>query len=171
MNNSQISHFPNESLADLGGVADWADQTLERLGERPLHPADPHQALVVRMLCLPSDSHACSIRAEAYGQSWRLFCRKLGSDESGFDSGELFRRDERLIVGDDAKRLTDLWEYLRFWSMSPDEEKDVFDGTTYVLEAAERGRYRVIHRDEPQWGDAFGEFSEVLLDLAGLAPR
>ena len=170
MKNGCRGHFPLECIADLRGVADWADQTLERLGERPLHPADPNQPLVFRMLCLPTLSQACSIRAEAYGQSWRLFCRELSGD-AGYELGELTRREERLIVGVDAERLTELWKYLHFWSMAPSDDKEVLDGTGYVLEAAERGRYRVIYRDDPEWGDTFGEFSELLLDLAGLSPR
>jgi hypothetical protein len=170
MNNSAQCHFPAESIADLGGVADWAGQSLERLCERPLHPAAPQQTLVVRLLCLPTSSPACSVRAELYGLSWRLFCRELSGD-ADFELGELTRREEHLVVGAAAERLTDLWGDLRFWSIAPAGDREVIDGTTYILEAAERGRYRVIYRDDPEWGDAFAEFSEALLGLAGLASR
>jgi hypothetical protein len=170
MNNGCRGHFPSECIADLGGVADWADESLERLGERPLHPVEPHQSLVVRLLCLPTGSPAYSVRAEAYGQSWRLFCRTLNC-ETVFDSGISARRNDQLIAGKDAERLMDLWGDLRFWSIAAVDDKDAFDGTTYILEAVERGRYRVVHRDDPEWGDSFGEFSEILLDLAGITSR
>lgn len=170
MNNGTRSHFPTECIANLGGAADWAAQSLGHLGERPLHPADPHQTLIVRLLCLPTGSPAYSVRAEAYGQSWRLFSRELSSD-AGFVCAELARRDDRLISGKDSERLMELWGDLQFWSIAATDDRDVFDGTTFVLEAAERGRYRVIYRDDPEWSDAFGEFSECLLDLAGLASR
>ena len=170
MNNSAQCRFPTECIADLGGVADWADQSLKQLFERPLHPADPQQTLVVRLLCLPTGSPACSIRAEVYGSSWRLFCRELNS-EGRFELGELSRREERLIVGADAERFTDLWSDLQFWSIAPAGDREVIDGTSFILEAAERGRYRVIYRDDPEWGDTFAEFSAALLDLAGLAQR
>jgi hypothetical protein len=170
MNSGTRSHFPIESIADLGGVADWAGQSLNRLCERPLHPVESQQALVVRLLCLPTGSPAFSVRAEAYGLSWRLFSRELSSDD-GFERGELSRREDRLVVGADAEKLTDLWRDLRFWSIAAADDRDVIDGTTYVLEAAERGRYRVIYRDDPEWGDTFGEFSEVLLNLVGIVSR
>jgi hypothetical protein len=170
MNNSAQCRFPTECIANLGGVADWADQTLKQLFERPLHPVDTQQTLLLRLLCLPTGSPACSVRAELYGLSWRLFCREL-SGNSGFELGELTRREEHLIVGTDAERLTDLWSDLRFWSIAPAGDREVIDGTSFILEAAERGRYRVIYRDDPEWGDTFAEFSEVLLDLAGLARR
>ncbi len=47
----------------------------------------------------------------------------------------------------------------------------MFDGTTFVLEAAEHGRYHIIHRDDYEWGDTFGEFCELLLKLAGFVLR
>jgi hypothetical protein len=99
-----------------------------------------------------------------------LFGREL-SGEARFESCELAHRDDRLISGKDAERLMDLWSDLRFWSIAATDDRDVFDGTTYILEAAERGRYRVIHRDDPEWGDTFGEISDFLLNLAGLAER
>jgi hypothetical protein len=55
--------------------------------------------------------------------------------------------------------------------MAPCCEDYAFDGTTYVLEAAERGRYRVVTRSDPERGDSFGEFAQRLVGLAGLAPR
>jgi hypothetical protein len=170
MNNSAQCRFPSESIADLGGVADWADQSLKQLFERPLHPVDPQQTLVVRLLCLPTGSPPHSVRAEVYGSSWRLFCRELSS-ESRFELSELARREERLIVGADAERFTELWRDLQFWSIASSDDREVIDGTTYILEAADRGRYRVIYRDDPEWGDTFAEFSEALLNLAGLAQR
>lgn len=167
MRESWQRYFPPESL-DTSTV--WAGQALERLGEQPLHPTEPYQPLVVRLLCLPTWSPACSVRAEWSGLSWRLFSRELDGEDAGFDLGKLVRRDDRRIVGADAHRVAELWEYLRFWFIVPSGE-DVLDGTSYVLEAAERGRYRVVFRNDPEWGDTFGEFSDLLIGLAGLAPR
>ena len=43
--------------------------------------------------------------------------RELSSD-GGFELGELSRREDRLIVGTEAEKLTDLWGDLRFWSIA-----------------------------------------------------
>lgn len=168
-------YFPAGSLDPRPDLhrhrAEWYADALERLGEPPLHSAGPDQLFVVRLLCLPTWSPACSVRAERSGLGWRLLARELDGDESGFDLGELARRDDRLVVGADADRLAELWEWLRFWSIAPAGGEDVLDGTAYVLEAVERGRYRVVVRDDPEWGDTFGEFADLLIRLAGLAPR
>jgi hypothetical protein len=163
--------FPPDTLRALGNSAVWAGQTLDRLGEQPLHPAGPHQPLVVRLLCLPTWSPACSVRAERSGLSWRLVAGELNGAEAGFDLGELARRDDCLVVGAEAERIAELWEQLRFWSIAPVSGEDVLDGTSYVLKAAEGGRYRAVIRDDPEWGDTFVEFSDLLVQLAGLPPR
>lgn len=168
-------YFPAGSLDPRPDLhrhrAEWYADALKRLGEQPLHPVRSDQPFVVRLLCLPTWSPACSVRAEPFGLTWRLFARELNGAESGFDLGELARRDDRLIAGADAERVAELWGWLRFWSVAPTGGEDVLDGTTHVLEAAERGRYRVVVRDDPEWGDTFGEFADRLVRLAGLTPR
>lgn len=151
-----LHYFPPGSLdarSDLHRFsAEWFAQALERLGEKPLHPAEPHQALVIRLLCLPTWRAACSVRVEARGLSWWLVGRELDGEEAGLALGELARREDRRLSGAEASQVAELWEYLRFWSLAVASDEDVCDGTTYVLEAAERGRYRVAHRDDPEWG-------------------
>jgi hypothetical protein len=171
MGDGWLQYFPVGSMRHIRDLAEWAGQALDRLSELPLHPVGPHQPLVVRLLCLPTWSTACSVRIERSGLSWRLAARELDG-EAGFDLGQLARREDRLLSTADAARLADLWGYLRFWSLPPvASEEDVFDGTSFVLEGAEHGRYHGVVRDDPEWGDTFGEFGELLVGLAGLAPR
>src|SRR5262249_29975728 len=157
-----LRYFPVTSLGPIRDVAEWAGQALDRLGESPLHTVGPHQTLVVRLLCLPTWSPACSVRVERSGLSWRLTGRELDG-EAGFDLGELARREGRLLSGTDAARVAELWDYLRFWALAPVASgEDVLDGTSFMLEGAERGRYHVTTRDDPEWGDTFGEFCALL---------
>jgi hypothetical protein len=101
------------------------------------------------------------------GLSWWLVGRELDG-EGGFELGELARSENRRLTIEETGRVGDLWPYLRFWSLPPDcHVDDVFDGTSFILEAAEHGRYHVVSRDEPEWGDTFGEFALLLLRLAG----
>lgn len=153
------------------GVAEWAGQALDRLGETPLYPATPDQPLTVRLLCLPTWQPACSVRIEDNGLLWRLVGRELSGEEAGYELGGLDYCESRQLSVVETDQVVGLWEYLRFWSLAVAGEEDVFDGTTYVLEAAEHGRYRVVRRDDLEWGDTFGEFADLLVRLAGLAPR
>ena len=152
-------------------LAQWFTDALSRLGEQPLHPAGPDQPLVVRLLCLPTWAPACSVRVESAGPSWRLFARALDGEAAGFALGEVTRRVDRVLTSVEAGQVAELWDSLRFWSLDPNIDEAVVDGTTVVLEAAEHGRYHVAHRDDPEWGDPFGELSDLLIRLAGLSPR
>jgi hypothetical protein len=143
---------------------------LRRMGEPPLYPAGPHQPLVVRLLCLPTWSQACAVRVEPHGLTWRLVAKEV-SGEAGFEVGQLVRSEARVLSAAEYRQAEELWEYLRFWSLPPAGGEDVLDGTTYLLEAAQHGRYHAAVREDPEWGDTFGEFCESLLRLAGLALR
>ncbi len=169
-------YFPHGCLdprPDLHRLsAEWFADALGRLDEPPLYPVGMDQPLVVRLLCLPTWRPACSVRVEPAGLSWQLAARELSGEEAGFDLGGLARRVDRVLAGSEAARVSELWAYLRLWSLGPAPDgDDVLDGTTYVVEAAERGRYHVAHRAEPEWGDTLGEFADLLVSLAGLAPR
>jgi hypothetical protein len=142
------------------------------MGELPLYPAPLDRPLVIRFLCLPTWSSACCVRIESSGVSWRLIGKEMDG-EAGFEVGNQVRSENRPVEGKEANQIAEFWRYLRFWSLPPEAERDgdVFDGTTYVLEAAHHGRYHVAHRDDPEWGDTFGEFCELLLRLALFEPR
>ena len=174
MDDGWQGYFPAGSLdprPDLHrGQAEHFALFLQRLEEPPLYPAPPHQPLVIRLLCLPTWSHACSVRVWPQGLPWRLVAKEMDG-EAGFEVGELVRRVSRLLSPAESAQVAELWQYLGFWSLAAQGEDEVFDGTTYVLEAAQHGRYHVAQRDEPEWGDTFGEFAQLLLRLAALAPR
>jgi hypothetical protein len=86
-----------------------------------------------------------------------------------------FRRrhtgEDRLLWSTEAAQVACLWQYLQFWSLPGASDEVVCDGTRYVLEPAERGRYHIAHRDDPERGDTFGEFCELLVRPAGFSPR
>jgi hypothetical protein len=148
MPEARPNYFPHNLSGDL---RHWFTQFLIRMDEPPFYSAASYQPLTIRLLCLPTWSEPCSIRLQSSGLSFHLWGRELDG-EAGFDVGRLVRREERLLTGQDAAQVWELWRYLRFWSLAEsDPESEVFDGTTYVLEAAERSRYHLIHRDELDW--------------------
>lgn len=175
MNDELQRYFPEGSLDPQPNrhrsQAEWFATALQRLGEGPLHPGGSACPLVIRLLCLPTWSPACSVRVEQHGLNWTLAARELDGDEAGFDLGKLSHQEIRRLTNDEARRVACLWKYVRFWSLGPDEGDGVFDGTTYVIEAAESAVYGVVQRCDPEWGDTFGEFSDLLIEIACLAPR
>jgi hypothetical protein len=163
--------FPAMDLPGIPGQSDWAGEALDRLGESPLQRVALDQPLVVRLLCLPMWRPACAVRVEDNGLTWWLAGAELTGEEAGCELGELGRHESRRLTIRETDRVVGLWAGLGFWSLAASAEDYVFDGTTYVVEAAERGRYRVVTRSDPAPGDPFGEFCDVLVRLACLALR
>lgn len=169
------SYFPSCALDAKPEVhrmcAEWLTDALVRLEERALHPSNPVQPLIVRLLCLPTWSPGCSIRVNVATLPPRIVSRELDGIEAGFELGKLSRRSERVLTEVQATQFKRKWEYLRFWSLPATTDYDVLDGTTYVLEGSECGRYHVILRDETKRGDSFGELTDLLFKLSGVASR
>jgi hypothetical protein len=162
--------FPTAYLPRLADIAEWAGQGLDRLGESPLDTSGPHRPLTVRLLHLPTWGPASSVRIEPCEESWWLRGRELDGD-AGFDLGSLARGVDRPLTDEECERIAGLWEYLRFWSrpvMSQGE--DLFDGSSFLIEAVDGGRYHAACVDDPEWGDTFGEISFLFLRLAGFLP-
>jgi hypothetical protein len=153
------------------GQAEVCALFLQRMDEPPLYPAAGHQPPVFRLLCLPIWAGACVVRIERHGLTWRLTGRHLDG-EAGFGVGKLVRRESRLLSPKEAVGVQELLDYLSFWSLpARDPDTEGFDTTSYLLEGVQHGQYDVVHREDPEWGDTFGEFSQLLLRLAGFAPR
>ncbi|HEY8504285.1 MAG TPA: hypothetical protein VIL46_06855, partial [Gemmataceae bacterium] len=162
------SYFPPNKVR---GRSEEFAQFLRRMEEPPLYPVAPDQPLTIRLLCLPTWAEPCSVRLEARGLSFRLWGREL-SGEAGFEVGRLTRCEARLLGEEEAGRARLLWNYLQFWSLAEEKpEPEVFDGTTYVLEAAEHGHYHIVERPELEWGSTINEFAELLQQLAGFRLR
>jgi hypothetical protein len=162
------SFFPKGSLdtrPDLDKfTAEWFSSYLERMEEPPLYPPSAALSMTFRLLCLPTWDHPSVVRIEAYGTTWRLLGKQTNGD-GGFEAGRIDRRERRLLTQEEANRVAGILPYLRFWELPAFTEDDGCDGTTWVLEGVNRGRYHVVHRWMPEWGDTFGEFCLMLLGL------
>jgi hypothetical protein len=168
-------YFPPGSLdarPDLHSCdASWFGSYLEAMEEKPLLPAR-HSPLTFRCLCLPTWGQPWMVRIEELGLGWSLSGRQLTGD-GGFEVGEICRRVRRTLSGEESARVTGLLTALCFWDRPTTVDHFGFDGTTWVLEGTDSGRYHVIQRWEPEWGDTFGEFCRLLEELAdfGVQPE
>lgn len=164
--------FPAAHHGPLAGVGEWAGLAHERLGNEPLDAAGPYQPLVIRLLCLPTWAPACSVRTELVASAWRIGWRELDG-EAGFELGKLARHGARVLTAVEVEQVVALWAYLRFWSQPTvvSNGSDVLDGTAYLLEAVEQGRYHAVLACDPEWGTTFGELAEMLLRMAGITRR
>ena len=165
------SYFPPGGLSERPDLhrfrAAWFGAYLSRMEEPPLYPP-AEQPTSYRCLCLPTWDRPSVVRLETHGPTWRL-TGKHTNGNGGFEVGQVDHRTTRLLTWDEAARVADLLPYVRFWALPTFVVEDGLDGTTWVLEGVRRGRYHVVHRWEPEWGDSFGEFCTLLMRLSGVA--
>ncbi len=163
----RTKYFPPgvlEAKPDLhADQADWFGTYLAALEEEPLYPASSALPTTFRCLCLPTWTRPSVVRIELHGLSWQLTGKQARGD-GGFQVGRVVKRISRFLEAGEANRLADLLLYLRFWQLPTFVGDAGLDGTTWVLEGISRGRYHVVHRWCPEWGDTFGEFCLLLLN-------
>jgi hypothetical protein len=160
--------FPPDSLGarpDLHGfVAGWFASYLIALEERPLYPPPAEIGPTFRCLCLPTWDRPSAVRIERRALTWWLTGQQADGD-GGFEIGRVDRRVARLLSNTEAIRVADLLPLLRFWELPPFIDDTGCDGTTWVLEGVDGGRYHVAHRWCPGRGDPFGDFGRLLLEF------
>lgn len=161
-----VLHFRPESERLFN---DWFSQHLHSMGELALFPAPDNQSLTFRFLALPTWGKPYTVRVEQQGEDWRLVGRMTDGD-GGYEPGPVIRTVEGRLSGAEAQRLVKLLGKLSFWEEPTAIDDTGCDGTTWVLEAAEAGRYHVAHRWCPDKG-AFSEFCTLLGQLGGFHAR
>lgn len=139
---------------------DWFSQHLHSMGEPALFPAPNNPSLTFRFLLLPTWSEPYAVRVEQRGEEWWLVGRMTEGD-GGYEPGPVIRTVEGRLSGAEAQRLVTLLGKLSFWNLPTAIDDTGRDGTTWVLEGAEAGRYHMVHRWCPD-RSAFAEFCAFL---------
>lgn len=172
MANSWQSYFP---------AGDWESQhycvrldevseALFRMGEAPLWPPPAHDLLTIRVTVIPRWSFARCVRVVEDGARCLLSGRSLDGEEAAYELGKLHREVDRVLTTDEARSVIHMWRHLRFESLAAVDPDDVDDDSSTVIEAVRAGRYHAVRRDRIDFGDTYGEFSELLQKLAGFDP-
>jgi enterochelin esterase-like enzyme len=164
-------YFPvgslNPSQPDSGEFRrEWYSKHLHAMQEPSLSRGKTKSDVAYRFLWLRSSHHPISVRVERTGSSVNLYVLELDG-AGGYDPGRVLRKTQRALPAADFEKLADRLGKPEFWQQKgPDIDRD---GTAWILESMQDGRYQVAD----QWSPESGEFRDVclmFLELAGFLP-
>jgi len=141
----------------------WYVSYLLAMQERPLHPPEPGQPSVYRLLFLPTFRQPAVVRLTEANGGWRAVCKR-SDGLGGYSAGRLAGEAERGLSRAEAKRFARLLDRVGFWGMPSSEDSAGLDGSQAVMEGARAGHYHVVDRWSPH-GTPYADLVEFLLGL------
>jgi len=105
----------------------------------------------------------------------RYLVSKRNDGQGGYSPGPNTWREEKELQSAEFKKIEGAFRQLGFWDIPTNSDYLGIDGSRWILEAAERGRYHVVDRwcanDNELEKKEFVRFCEFLTDLAGFEPQ
>ncbi|MBI5068930.1 MAG: hypothetical protein HZB56_11890 [Deltaproteobacteria bacterium] len=147
-----LSQTPSDVSAYFGGrvpefYAEWYAKALRRMGEASLARA-PTTAKVYRLTILPTWGHPVSVRLHAETGSEAIEAKRLDG-LGGYEPGRLAEQGSLQLSADQMNQFRSLYGKLGFWQMAFGDPGRGYDGSEWILEAAELGKYHVVARWSP----------------------
>jgi hypothetical protein len=144
-----LSQNPSDDTAFFGGQvpdfqAGWYAKALRRMGEPSLARA-PIAARVYRFTILPTWGHPVSVRMTA----GEVIEAKRLDGFGGYEPGRLAEQVSLKLSAEQMNQFRSLFGKLAFWQMPFDVPDRGFDGSEWILEAVELGKYHVVARWSP----------------------
>jgi hypothetical protein len=164
-------YFPEKAFDDGwrgadGSFDDWYGKHLRAMKEPSLVDVKDPDSEVYRFLWLRTFHHPISVRIVRTGYSFRLTSVELNG-AGGYDPGRNLRTDNVEIFNDEWCQFTALLDKAQFWAEpTVNRELSGFDGSQWVFEGVNDGRYHIVDRWTPREG-AFREACIYLLKLSG----
>lgn len=146
-------YFPDASFNDNPKIDQNTQQVLandlKQLEEEPVF--GNQEASVYRFLWLRSFHPPIVVRVALRDDGTAAVTSKVGNTPAGNEDMKIVTRRNHEIGTRDVSLLLKQFNKARFWSLSKSEESDVIvlDGASWIIEAREKGRYRVLTRVLP----------------------
>jgi hypothetical protein len=154
---SQAEYFPAHVFADTahsrylnGKLQDqWFSTQLRGLRESPLVGRRASDEPVYRFTLLPSFSHPVSVRLTIHRDGTGTVVTSIGKGYGGYSPKGILSHHSHEVKPTQIQELTRLLQISHFWirPTEPNQQRGT-DGTEWLIEAAEKGRYHVIDRWE-----------------------
>ena len=164
------SLFPQGSFEPF--VDRWYSEQLRAAHEPALHPTGSQDREVYRFSIIPSFGPTITMRVTKSGGEYQLTTKRL-TGAGGYQPGKIGIRRDRLLTSAEAAMLRQWIAEMNFWAMPtaeppvpqpPDVVVIVYDGTQFLLEAADAVRYHVVDRSQPR-KTSHPAFTQVCLCL------
>lgn len=148
--------FPKGSV-DWGGgdfKSQWYSWQLRALKEPSLLQLSKDTASrCYRFLWLRSFNHPVAIRINIRADGTGVLTTKVASGEGGFRPGALILNESRPLTSEEARSFLAQIKKTDFWNLpNPVNDQTGTDGSQWVIEGVEHGRYHVVDRWMPKAG-------------------
>lgn len=120
---------------------------------------------ILRFTLLPSFSHSIFVRIDAAEENPRLIATEL-TGTTGWDPGKIGRRIDRDLTKAEYTEIESTLSQSRIFDLAPIDCTLGFDGSRWIIEAADKAGYRFIDRWSPESGPVH-KVGEMLLALTG----
>jgi hypothetical protein len=169
---AQTRYFPEKTFAHDARmdqfVSHWYSGQLEALQEPSLFEKSKRTAETsYRFLWLRTFHHPIAIRVDMQNDGTAILTTKVASGAGGYNPGKLVTNKTRPLTKSELSTITSRIETSNFWTIpSYSRDQGGADGSEWVIEIAEHGKYHLVSEWTPKDG-TIHELGEVFLfDLA-----
>jgi hypothetical protein len=154
--NSSSYYFPQGTLASQNAQIDelnrsWYSKHLSAMREPSLSCGST--GLTYRFTWLRTYHHPVVIRVVDSGTKGSLLAVELDG-AGGYEPGKLKHRKELALSDNQLLELKNLFTSTSFWTLPTPKENSGMDGSEWIIEVADNGRYHVVVRWTPTTGAA-----------------
>lgn len=146
----QAQHFPRGTISDF--EAKWFGAALARMEEPALPWLGPN-VNVYRFTVLPTWGHPVSVRLTLQGGKATIDAKRLGGF-GGYDPGGLVDRGSIDLPEAQLEMFLERFRRLGFEALTTQDRVQGTDGSEWILERMDGGRYHVIVRWSPGYDTA-----------------
>jgi hypothetical protein len=171
---AQTAYFPKGILDNNPQVdrldIDWYSGQLRALKEPSLlQLAKTPTAQSYRFLWLRTFHHPIAVRLDIASDGSGVLTTKEANGAGGYKPGSLIRNTSKRLTLQQTQAFLKKIESLGFWSMpQPDRARDGDDGSEWVIEGANKGKYHVVRQWSPKTGPIRDLGTTFAIELSGL---
>ena len=167
---AQTRYFPADSFGKDKFVEDWYTQQLAALEEPSFLPLiQVSTQTEYRFLWLRSFHHPIVVRIEVLPDGTGILTTKTGGGAGGYQPKAIIQNQSSKLTSLQIQQFQNLLKKVSFRSLSTTSSTGeiVCDGSEWVIEAVDSGRYHVITRSSPSRGAAY-DIGMLALKLADI---
>jgi len=167
-----IKYFPDSSLDVRPDhfKSDWYSAQLSALQEPSLYQMiKSANAESYRFLWLRTFHHPVAVRIDVNPDGTSLLTAKMASGTGGYRPGTIAENHSKVLSKEQTSAFLLQVKASKFWeARNPVNDQRGTDGSQWIIEGVERGRYHVVDRWSPTSGVARQLGFMMAFDLANL---
>jgi hypothetical protein len=171
---AQTTYFPNHAFDSDAGLNkllnDWYSRQLTALHEPSLLTQSKIPSTQsYRFLWLRTFHHPVAVRLEVKADGTAILTTKIASGTGGYSPGHLVTNTSKSLTKQQADAFLHKLDADKFWNLpSPPKDADGNDGSQWIIEGVEGGKYHLATQWSPKQGPIHDLGTTLAFELADL---